>query len=272
MLKNSVPGNCVAAASQLRSCGSHPHSSPGPARAGRHGRRRSWRGSAPARAGSRGAREEDRPDEVRDAVGRAAHRVEVGRHRTEDEAGGTHHEQPGDRRVEARWSHGHPTSLSLDDGRCSTIAAAVDAAAHPDRVTVRVVAAQVARRRAAVLTPVRGRHPPGWEEVGGDAGSADSVCWGGPGVGSSVVTTNETTTATMTSGVICRPSLPRGGSRAARRSAAAAASRSTSRRCPCRSPARGSCRAGRSAAMPSTAPTNIAGNTGPPRNALSDSP
>ena len=104
------------------------------------------------------------------------------------------------------------------------------------------------------------------------AGSAGSTGWGGPGVGRMVVATYATTTATMTSGVICSPSLP--SSRVASRTEVSGSRSIAQHIAPMPMPIAGARLMPGSPliAMPSTAPTNMAGNTGPPRKALSDRP
>ena len=103
-------------------------------------------------------------------------------------------------------------------------------------------------------------------------GSADSSGWGGPGVGRIVVTTNATTTATMTSGVLCSPSPP--SRRVASRTEVSGSRSIAQHIAPMPMPIAGARLMPGSPlrAMPSTAPMNMAGNTGPPRKALSDRP
>ena len=138
MLKNSVPGNWVAAASQLRSCGSQPHS--------RTRRGSCWvdrvdgghRGALRLHElAERGGGEEERADDVGDAVDPPADGIEVGRHRAQHEARRADHEQPGDRRVEARWSHGHLAGSLSTTCRSLHYRVARPAATHPHGVTRR---------------------------------------------------------------------------------------------------------------------------------------
>src|SRR3954453_511099 len=94
----------------------------------------------------------------------------------------------------------------------------------------------------------------------------------GPGAGRTVVITNATTTATTTCGVTDTPSVPsnrvanstevRGRRNIAALIAPMPMATAGARLIP-GNPA---------AAVPRTAPTNMAGNTGPPRNALSETP
>ena len=94
----------------------------------------------------------------------------------------------------------------------------------------------------------------------------------GPGVGSTLVTTNPTTTATITSGVTETPSAP--SSSTARRVDVRGNRSMATHMAPMPIAIAGAVLMPGSPAitMPSTAPTSMAGKIGPPRKALSESP
>jgi IS5 family transposase len=127
--------------------------------------------------------------------------------------------------------------------------------------------------------PRQSDRPPVIYSVAGGGGSAAGRvpaggCVGsmGPGTGSAFVTTNATTTATMTSGVTDTPSAP---SNRMASSVEVNGSRSIAAHiAPMPIPMAGarSIPGNPLAAMPMAAPMNIDGKTGPPRNALSDRP
>ena len=91
-----------------------------------------------------------------------------------------------------------------------------------------------------------------------------------PGSGSTVMTTKATATATTTCGVTDRPSLP--SRRVARRVEVSGSLSIAQDSAPIPIPIAGprSIPGSPLTAIPSTAPTNMAGKTGPPRKALRD--